>query len=457
MTTTARVWDPDDLWARIGPLTIADDVKGDDTYLHAGRPPRVPYGDLPRAVRDVLVMYLERGDVNRDKACFRIVKECQENGLTLDQTLGVVQHHYPPSVDKFGSRLPQFVRKYWNMPGAQLPRLARSSTESYADYMTAGGSFIFDAPDRVPALWGNDEGVVLWAQGQPLMVTGPIGVGKTTLSAQLTEARLGLRDEVLGFAIKPGNRKVLYLAMDRPLQIRGALGRTLKRHSRRHLDERLIAWQGPPPEDLARSPDLLHALALAADADTIIVDSLKDAVTKLTDDETGGGWNRAVQKCIAAGIEVVVLHHQRKAGSGDSGKPKTVNDVYGSVWFTAGMGSILLLWGEPGAARIELSHLRPPALPLSAIWVHHDHTAGSMTPESDAEDVLSSFTTPRTVQDLAVEMFGDKQRANVEKARREVAKLVAARLLREDQGPRRPGGGKPAKYYVLAAEATNTR
>lgn len=365
MTAAGKVWDPDDLRALIGSLANQHDAEGDDTYAHAGRPVRVPWDAVPSVVRAVVRRYPDLDDgEGRYRATWHIVHACKENGLTLDETLGVVLHHHPPSVEKFGDRLSKQVEDCWNKKGE--PPIAKSGQgdDDYASRMTDGGSFIFDAPDRVPALWGNDEGVVLWAEGQPLMITGPIGVGKTTLSAQLTEARLGLRDEVLGFPIKPGKRKVLYLAMDRPLQIRGALARSLKRHPRRHLAERLIAWQGPPPEDLARSPGLLHDLATTAGADTVIVDSLKDAVTKLTDDETGGGWNRAVQKCIAAGIEVVVLHHQRKAGSGDQGKPKTVNDVYGSVWFTAGMGSIVLLWANPGAARIELSHLRPPALPV---------------------------------------------------------------------------------------------
>ena len=38
---------------------------------------------------------------------------------------------------------------------------------------------------------------------------------------------------------------------------------------------------------------------------------------KLTDDETGGSVNRAFQHCSAAGVDLVVLHHQRK-GDGTS-------------------------------------------------------------------------------------------------------------------------------------------
>lgn len=329
------------------------------------------------------------------------------------------------------------------------PRPAGTADSDFASQMVDGGSFIFDAPDKVPALWGDGDGQVLWAEGQPLMITGPIGVGKTTLSAQLTEARLGLRDEVLGFQVQPGKRRLLYLAMDRPLQIAGALGRLLKHHPREYLAERLIAWQGPPPEDLSRSPNLLHELVVAAGADTVIVDSLKDAVTKLTDDETGGGWNRAVQKCIAAGIQVIVLHHQRKPSSGNAEKPKTVGDVYGSTWLAAGMGSILLLWGSPGAGRIELSHLRPPSTPLEPMWVLHDHTAGTMTPEAQHEDLLSLFATPTPIRRLAMDMSasGEPRPGEVEKARRQVAAWVNSGLLKS-AGKSRVGTGKPAQLFV---------
>ena len=41
-------------------------------------------------------------------------------------------------------------------------------------------------------------------------------------------------------------------------------------------------------------------------------------------------------------------------------KPKRLADVYGSRWLTAGMGSVLLLWGEPGDLVVEVRHLKQP-------------------------------------------------------------------------------------------------
>ncbi len=73
---------------------------------------------------------------------------------------------------------------------------------------------------------------------------------------------------------------------------------------------------------------MLTELAALADADTVIIDSLKDAALNLADDETGSGWNRARQMCIQAGVELVELHHPRKA-QGDNKKPSKLEDLYG--------------------------------------------------------------------------------------------------------------------------------
>ena len=44
-------------------------------------------------------------------------------------------------------------------------------------------------------------------------------------------------------------------------------------------------------------------MAYAADADTVVVDSLVDAAARLSGGEAGAGWNRARQAAIAAGVD----------------------------------------------------------------------------------------------------------------------------------------------------------
>jgi replicative DNA helicase len=52
--------------------------------------------------------------------------------------------------------------------------------------------------------------------------------------------------------------------------------------------------------------------------------------------------------------------------------------VYGSAWITAGAGSVVLLWGEPGALTQELIHLKHPVDPLGPFMVDIDNHAGTM-------------------------------------------------------------------------------
>lgn len=58
------------------------------------------------------------------------------------------------------------------------------------------------------------------------MVFGTDGAGKSTLIQQVMLARIGLRSaEVLRFDVAGDDRPVLYLALDRPAQIRQSIAR----------------------------------------------------------------------------------------------------------------------------------------------------------------------------------------------------------------------------------------
>lgn len=238
--------------------------------------------------------------------------------------------------------------------------------------LVSGGSFIFDETVELESRWGTGA-ECLWATGESLMIVGPPGVGKTTIAHQLVRALLGLDDTVLGFEVTPATR-VLYLAMDRPRQIRRAMRRLFEPAERALLDERLIVHRGPMISDLAKRPEMLLELAREAEADVVFVDSLKDAAIKLSDDETGGNVNRAIQMCNAEDVDICALHHQRKGQDGS--KPNKLEDVYGSTWLTAGTGSVILVWGEAGSERVELIHLKQPMDTVGPLDVEHDHIAG---------------------------------------------------------------------------------
>ena len=315
--------------------------------------------------------------------------------------------------------------------------------------LQAGGAFILDIPDKVPAIWGESESV-LWAEGEALTICGPAGVGKTTLTGQVIRARL-VGGDVLDLPVTPTSSKVLYLAMDRPRQIARALRRTLGDLPREVLDERIVFWPGPPIADVAAHPETLLGLCQLAGADTVIVDSIKDAAVGLSSDEVGAGYNRARQMCISAGVQVLEQHHMVKKGE-NGASPKNLQDMYGSVWIGAGSGSVLLLYGAAGDPIVEMRHLKTPAEEVGPYRIMHDHAAGrsSIWHQSDLVAMARATGSRGLSARQAASSIEEKEnpsKAEVEKARRRLDKLADQGLLERIEGTKGGhDGGQPAVW-----------
>gem|GEM_PF-1156995 len=101
---------------------------------------------------------------------------------------------------------------------------AQKLLDASADQTLDGVAFLESGIDADP-LWGAGSDALM-APGQGSMVFGTDGAGKSSIMQQVVFARLGLSDdEVLGFPVQQSDQPVLYLALDRPEQIRRSIGR----------------------------------------------------------------------------------------------------------------------------------------------------------------------------------------------------------------------------------------
>lgn len=323
--------------------------------------------------------------------------------------------------------------------------------------LSAGGGAILDLPSEDRALWGYGDRI-LWADGEALIIAGGQGAGKTTIAQQLALGLCGVPgfDTLLGLPVIPTKGKVLYLAMDRPKQAIRSMQRMITAEHRDILDAKMVVWQGPPPADFAQDTNMLTKLCQMSGADHVFVDSLKDAVIGLVDDVAGASYNRARQAALAAGVQVVELHHNRKASRDSKSDGPHIDDIYGSTWITSGAGSVILLQGEPGDPIVKMTQVKQPSEPVGPWRLKHDPLAGRTVVYGDVdlvelagskEDGISATEAASALFDKAKPTSADK-----EKARRRLDSLAAKGLLViADYGDKTQG--RPARYRP----ATSTR
>ncbi|MFE2751612.1 DnaB-like helicase N-terminal domain-containing protein [Actinosynnema sp. NPDC059335] len=330
--------------------------------------------------------------------------------------------------------------------GAEHRRAGVRVEDRYAN----GASFILDSPRDVPAVWGKGDDV-LWAEGEALMICGGNGVGKTTIAIQVLRARLGLDHEVLGLPVQPTESRVLYLAMDRPRQIQRAMQRRFTEEDRDILENYLEFWEGPPLADMALQTTLLLQMCEQAGADTVFIDSLKDAAIGLVKDEIGAGYNRARQTALAAGVQVIELHHMVKRGA-NGGDPDSIADIYGSAWLTGGAGSVIHLAGQPGDPVVRMRHMKQPLDEVGPWNVLHDHRTGRSSIQHDDIDPLVILRN-EGLQGLSAKRLAEVisggstvKPADVQKARRKLEKLVEAGLANRVEVT----AGAPVVYFARA-------
>ncbi len=326
-------------------------------------------------------------------------------------------------------------------PGAVAEAAAALTREEVAgDARRAvdAADWLHAQPEGCPAVWGKGD-AVLWAEGEPLMIYGPDGVGKTSLAQQVVLHICGIRQDVLlDLPIVRAERPVLYLACDRPRQARRSLYRMIPREKHEDLRDRLLVWEGPLPFVIPAQTKALLDFCQLHDAGYLVIDSLKDVAVELTNPEVALKVNQAFQWLNASGIELLVLHHPRKDPAGAPAKAKALADVYGDRNFVSGMGSVISLHGKGGDPIVELEHLKQPAGEVGPFKILHDHDLGVSTlfEHSTLIDILTDAERPLVVSEIACRFFGvvEAERNQMEKVRREMRKLVAERQVQEMQG-----------------------
>lgn len=319
----------------------------------------------------------------------------------------------------------------------------RSPIAQVERHVVRAGTAIFADDLEETALWGHNWAPI-WPPGESLFIVGPIGVGKTTVGQQLILARLGVTEpQLLGLPVLVDPRPWLYIAADRPRQALRSLRRMVTEDQRELLDERLLIWKGPLPFNLLREPWRLSVWIQEHGCAGVFIDSLKDVAVGLSNDEVGGQVNLALQEVTAAGLEVIVNHHQRKANA-ENRRPQTLADVYGSTWLTAGAGSVVILWGAAGDPLLELHHLKQPADEVGPLVVVVDHATGAVEVADKGADLLAAVrgaARGMSATGAAALLFrtADPTRNQIEKARYKLNRL-------ESDGKARKAGGEKDEH-----------
>lgn len=324
----------------------------------------------------------------------------------------------------------------------------------------SGDVFALDIPEEVPTLIGRAD-KVLAMQDEATLFVGGDGVGKSSLVQQVVLARVGLRDDFLGYPVVPAEGRILYLAMDRPGQIRRSFARMVGPSDRNMLAERLVFWSGPLPIDPLGSPQNLADWIrdeFGDDISDVVADSYKDLAPGLAEDKPGAQLNLAMQEVLSRGMQWWGIHHQRKPAS-DRTHDYNLADVYGSRWLTAGAGSVFMVLGDAGDTTVELRHVKQPLGVVGPLLVKHDHARGSSERATEAVSVAGALMESEgdrfTVREIAQRVYGtydDRARKRIERELKRLSLDLESGVQNEPAKKGGASGTTPALWWFTPPE-----
>lgn len=330
-----------------------------------------------------------------------------------------------------------------------------------------GDEFMFGEVAVDVPIWGDGD-TLLWAEGGGLMIPSDQGLGKSLTAQQIVASRLGVGPgELLGQSIhRLGSEKiVVYLALDRPRQIARSMARLFRSEVERSVArERLRIWTKPIPIDILGDT---YAFAdwvqetFGTNVGDLVIDSVKDLTpANLSHGEVGQSLDMAWKECRARGMNTLILHHERKTGNEESraNRMPSLDHIYGSVWLTSGMDSILHIQGKQGENLVRYTHLKAIVDMLDPIDAVHDQ-------ENGRTDVLTLANSVNATEQKIEQVFAVISLATVGGAvvtpadvveKTGIAKASVDRYIKalrdagriEQASPYDKASGTPATYRV---------
>lgn len=306
-------------------------------------------------------------------------------------------------------------------------------------------------------LWGSTPDV-LWAVDQSLIIAGSSGAGKTTVALQIVAAMITGGGYVLGHYVRglADNERVLYLGLDRPEQIKAAFRRL--GIDAEDLDRHLILWT--EKVDLIADRTGMTLVRMCEELGdraggkivAAVVDSLKDVTPSgLASPSVAKRWGTVVRNAIAAGVQIMALHHVLKFTGDTAG---TLESLAGSKAITDDAGSVLALVGPPGGI-CTLHHAKQALSTVGPLRILHDGVTGisAVIGSTEPLDVLrEAGKDGATAAGVALCAYGSANRASIERARRALDALVTdgeATVERGDAKAGGAGGNSPSKYFPV--------
>ena len=248
-----------------------------------------------------------------------------------------------------------------------------------------GASFMFGESATYSPIWGAGDRI-LWAEGGGLMIASDQGLGKSFTAQQIIAARLGVGPgDLLGLPIEQArsDRGIVYLALDRPVQIARSMARLFREPFDREVAyRRLQVWTKPVPVDIVGDPVAFADWLVETFGEAIgdlVIDSVKDLTpANLSNGEIGQALDMAWKECRARGMNTLVLHHERKTGNDSSraNRQPSLDNIYGSVWLTSGMDSVLHIQGKQGENVVTYTHLKHIIEGIEPVTAMHDQEHG---------------------------------------------------------------------------------